>query len=115
MPFIQGESGSPNGRPVGSQNKAKKKLREMIENFLVESFEEGQKEFDELQGKDKVKFYCELLPYGLAKIKSESDTTFERLTDEEIDELFEKLKDVATRTIEEKRAQARISQRPAEG
>jgi len=99
MPFTPGESGNPNGRPAGSQNKAKKKLREMIETFLLDNFEQVQEEFDRLEGKDKVKFYCDLLPYGLAKMKAEPDLIFERLTDQEINELFEKLKHVATQTI----------------
>ena len=115
MPFTQGESGNPSGRPPGSQNKAKKKLREMIENFLIDNFEKVQEEFDKLEGKEKVKFYCVLLPYGLAKVKPEGDMVFERLTDQEIDELYEKLKDVAIRTIEETAAQARIPERPADG
>jgi hypothetical protein len=101
MPFIQGESGNPDGRPVGSQNKRKKQLREMIENFLVNNFEAVVEEINTLPSKDKIKFYVGLLPYGLGKVKAEGDVSLDRLTDQEIDEIFEKLKEVATRTIEE--------------
>jgi len=102
MPFTKGESGNPEGRPVGSQNKRKKQLREMIENFLVNNFEAVVEEINTMPSKDKIKFYVELLPFGLGKVRAESsDVNLDRLTDQEIDEIFEKLKDVATRTIEE--------------
>ncbi|HTA82722.1 MAG TPA: DUF5681 domain-containing protein, partial [Bacteroidia bacterium] len=102
MPFTKGESGNPEGRPVGSQNKRKKQLREMIENFLVNNFEAVVEGINTMSSKDKIKFYVELLPYGLGKVRAESsDVSLDRLTDQEIDEIFGKLKDVATQTIEE--------------
>ena len=102
MPFTKGESGNPEGRPVGSQNKRKKQLREMIENFLVNNFEAVVEEINTMSSKDKIKFYVEMLPYGLGKVRAESsDVNLDRLTDQEIDEIFERLKEVATQTIEE--------------
>ena len=102
MPFTKGESGNPEGRPVGSQNKRKKQLREMIENFLVNNFEAVVEEINTMSSKDKIKFYVVMLPYGLGKVRAESgDVNLDRLTDQEIDEIFEKLRKVATQTIEE--------------
>jgi uncharacterized protein DUF5681 len=105
MPFEQGESGNPAGRPKGSQNKATKELREKICQFLLDNFARVQEEFNNLEGKDKVKFYCDLLPFGLARIKPSDDNTLDRLTDTELNDLFEKLKDVANRQIQDTEAE----------
>ena len=114
MPFTQGESGNPEGRPVGSQNKRKKQLREKIENFLVNNFEAVVEEINTMSSKDKIKFYVEMLPYGLGKVKAESsEVNFDRMTDQEIEEIYEKLKDVATKTIEETARSTAINYQPS--
>ena len=82
-------------------NKARKELKEKITMFLVDNFEAMQEEFEKLEGKEKVQFYCALLPYGLAKMKPEPEIILERLTDEEIDEIYEKLKHVAITQLQE--------------
>lgn len=109
MPFTQGKSGNPGGRPAGSQNKRKTQLREMIENFLVDNFEKVVEEINTLEAKDRVKFYCILLPYGLAKVKPEADNNIERLTERELDEIFEKLKHVAEQSIKNATSDAVVS------
>jgi hypothetical protein len=115
MPFEQGQSGNPGGRPKGSMNKAKKDLREKLCQFLVDNFEAVQEEFDKLEGPEKVKFYVALLPYGLAKVKPEPEVNLERLTDTELDELFEKLKDVASKQLQEQEGEAQLFERPPAG
>jgi hypothetical protein len=115
MPFVAGESGNPGGRPRGSQNKAKKDLREAITQFLLDNFEKVQEEFDKLEGAEKVKYYCQLLPYGLAKIKPEVEPNLNRLTEEEMDELFEKLKNVVLQRFERPGYEKAVHGRSAEG
>lgn len=101
MPFEKGESGNPAGRPKGSLNKTAKDLRQMITDFLVENFEEVQKCFNEIPPKEKIKVYCKLLAFALPKLRASDELMMERLTDQELDELFEKLKEAANKQIAE--------------
>jgi hypothetical protein len=115
MPFEQGQSGNPGGRPKGSMNQAKRELKEAIAQFLLNNFEKVQAEFEQLQGKDKVQFYCALLPYGLAKVKPEAENLLDGLSDEQVLELFEKLQHVVNTQIENTLSKAGLPARPAEG
>src|ERR1700722_2769502 len=101
MPFEKGESGNPAGRPKGSLNKTAKDLRQMISDFLVENFEEVQKSFKEIPPKEKIKVYCHLLAFAVPKLRPSDELMLERLSDEELNELFEKLKEVANRQLSE--------------
>jgi hypothetical protein len=83
MGFEKGVSGNPNGRPVGSINAVNKNLREMITNFLHHRFNDVEQNFEMLDPKEKLKVYCDLLPYALSKLQgasgfndSDSDNSF---------------------------------------
>ncbi|HXB11645.1 MAG TPA: DUF5681 domain-containing protein [Bacteroidia bacterium] len=101
MPFEKGESGNPAGRPKGSMNAKAKLLRQMISDFLVENFEEVQKSFKEIPPKEKIKVYCNLLAFAVPKLKPSDELILERLSDDELNELFEKLKEAANRQLAE--------------
>lgn len=105
MPFEKGESGNPAGRPKGSFNKTTKELRQMISDFLMENFEEVQQTFKELPPKEKVKLYCDLLSFALPRLRPVDETVLERLSDQELDELFEKLKDAANKSLQNQEAE----------
>ena len=104
MPFEKGESGNPAGRPKGSMNATAKLLRQMISDFLVENFEEVTKSFKELPPKEKVKTFCKLLTFAVPRLKASAELLMERLTDQELDELYEKLKEAASKQIAEMEA-----------
>ncbi len=92
MAFKKGNSGNPAGRPNGSANKASGKLREVITSFLEERFENVVNDFEQLEPKDRLKVYTDLLQYGLPKLQAVSNSIeFENMTDEQIDEIFERL------------------------
>jgi hypothetical protein len=95
------ESPNPAGKPKGSLNKTAKDLRQMISDFLVENFEEIQKSFKEIPPKEKIKVYCKLLPFALPKLRASEELMLERLTDQEIDDILEKLKEAANKQIAE--------------
>lgn len=93
MTFIKGQSGNPSGKPLGTKNKASAQLRQMIEGFLTDNFQTIQSDFNSLSAKDRAKIYCDLLQYGLPKLQAIStDLEFERLTDEQLNEIVTKLR-----------------------
>ena len=101
MPFEKGESGNPAGRPKGAMNATAKLLRQMISDFLVENFVEVQKSFKEIPPKEKIKVYCHLLAFAVPKLRPSDELMLERLSDQELDDLFEKLKEAASKQIAE--------------
>ncbi|HEV7332337.1 MAG TPA: DUF5681 domain-containing protein [Flavisolibacter sp.] len=92
MPFEKGISGNPAGRKPGSTNKSTAQLREIVNNFLSDNFEAVAESFKSLPAKDKVKAYVDLLQYGLPKLQAESSNPFENMTDEQLDEIVNRLK-----------------------
>jgi len=105
MAFEKGESGNPAGRPKGALNKTTRELRQMISDFLMENFEEIKETFKEMPPKEKVKLYCDLLKFALPRLRPSDDLLLERLSDDELNELFEKLKDAANRQLQESEAE----------
>ncbi len=92
MAFKKGISGNINGRPKGSQNKAGGQLREVIANFLEQRFEDVVNDFEQLEPKDRIKVYTDLLQYGVPKLQAVSNAIeFEQMTDEHLDEIFLRL------------------------
>lgn len=92
MPFEKGNSGNPDGRPKGTNNKLSKQLRETINDFLETNFEVVINDFEKLTPKERLKFYCELLQYGLPKLQAvQMGTEFENLSDEQLNFIINEL------------------------
>ena len=90
--FKPGQSGNPNGRPKGAENKATKKVKELVENLITENIPDLLKEFKSLKGRDKIKAFTDLLPYVVPKLQSTSlDIDIERLSDDQLDELYNRI------------------------
>lgn len=93
MKFKEGQSGNPEGRPKGSQNKLGKDLRERVVNFLSDEFTTVQNDFKKLKPRDRVRLYCDLLQYGLPKLQSVTlEAQLERMTDDQLNDLFKRLR-----------------------
>jgi hypothetical protein len=93
MPFEPGQSGNPDGRPRGTQNKLNTRVKGFITALLEENFDSVQASFASLDGKDKVRCWIDLLPYAVPKLQSMSaEVAFEKLSDEDLDEIIERLK-----------------------
>ena len=93
MPFKKGQSGNINGRSKGSKNKVTQSLRESIVSFLENNFDNVQTDFEILTPRDRVKFYLDLLQYGLPKLQTvQMETDFDNLTDTELNRIIEELK-----------------------
>ena len=93
MPFKKGQSGNIKGRTKGTQNKITNHLRESITSFLENNFERLENDFNLLPPRDRTKFYCDLLQYGLPKLQTvQLETDLEQLTDVELDKIINELK-----------------------
>ena len=89
MTFIKGESGNPMGRPKGSLNRNTAHLRELISGFLNSNFETITVDFEALQPRDRIKYYCELLQFGLPKLQTTvMESRYDSLPEDQIDEII---------------------------
>lgn len=93
MPFEPGQSGNPNGRPQGAANKVNAKVRGYINTLLENNFEAVQTAFLAMEGRDKVRAWIDMLPFVVPKMQSMSaQIDWEKLSDEDLDEIIERLK-----------------------
>ncbi len=63
MPFQKGQSGNPDGRPPGSENKVRKTMRELAERILLNPKVQDRLEKLAEQGKLSPRFMMELGHY----------------------------------------------------
>lgn len=69
MPFKKGESGNPNGRRSGSENKETKKLRQFLADVLDNNQQRFEQELLALESKDFIAAYSNLLEYCTPKLQ----------------------------------------------
>ena len=92
MGLHKGMTNNPAGKPPGAKNKINAELRVMINNFLNDEFETIKEDFKKLDAKDKLKFYTDLLNYGLPKLQATSlEIDFEKMTESDLDLIIEGL------------------------
>ena len=92
MGLKKGQTNNPAGKPPGTKNKINTELRTMISDFLNCQFETVKNDFHKLEVKDKLKFYTDLLQYGLPKLQATSlEIDFESLSEEQLDEIIQKV------------------------
>lgn len=92
MPQPKGKTGNPNGRPKGTPNKASKDLRQWINTFIDRNTDQIEEDWKALEPKDRIVLFEKLLKYSLPTLQATSLTTdFERMTDEQIDTIINKL------------------------
>ena len=88
MPFKKGQSGNPNGRKKGEPNKTTDELRGLLQSFLEANIETLQSDFDQLEPKERLSFIERIakmiIPAPLHELQ--------RLTDDQLDILINKLK-----------------------
>lgn len=81
------------GRTKGSRNKTTQKIRDTFLKFIEDNLERMQKDFDQLDAKDRFKFLFEMSRFILPSLKAiEFGNVLDELTEEEFNEIITKLK-----------------------
>ncbi|HRO47330.1 hypothetical protein [Agriterribacter sp.] len=81
------------GRKPGAPNKATKDLRQWINSFIDSQTEQIQKDWKQLEPKDRIILFERLLKYSLPTLQATSLTTdFEKMTDQQLDQIIDELK-----------------------
>jgi len=89
--FKKGQSGNPNGRPKGSKNKNTQTMQTIYSRALQENECKFRKELAKLEGYQFCQIYLKMTEYVAPKVsKVEQTLDFSRMSDAEVDELFEK-------------------------
>lgn len=96
MGLKKGMTNNPAGKPKGAKNKLGTDLREKINSFLNDKWEDVEKEFQKLKPNEKLYFYERLMSYGLPKLQSIEytspyDNMIENLTEEQVEQLTNEL------------------------
>lgn len=87
--FKKGKGGRPKGKP----NKVTGNLRIWISNFINDNKQQIETDFKALEPKDRIAIFEKLLKYTLPTLQATSLTTdFEKMTDEQLDEIINRLK-----------------------
>lgn len=69
----KGQTGNPNGRPKGKPNKVTAEMKEKIQLFVASNFETIQKDFENVDAKDRLIIFERLLKYVIpAKVEQEN-------------------------------------------
>jgi hypothetical protein len=80
------------GRKPGKPNKATKDLRQWISGFIESQTDQIQKDWNQLEPKDRIVMFERLLKYFLPTLQATSLTTdFEKLSDEQLDQIIAEL------------------------
>lgn len=92
--FQPGQSGNPAGRKKGSENKATASLRNAVREFITKNWKDIQKEYKQLESKDKLMFLEKLLSYALPKLQAvqmDNSIDIQSLPTEQLEFLFNKI------------------------
>lgn len=93
MRYTKGQSGNPNGRPVGSANRSSSKLRDWITAFLEDNKDQIAEDWKALEPRDRIVLFEKLLKYSLPTLQSTTlQTDFEKLTDDQLDKIIADLR-----------------------
>lgn len=82
----KGETNNPNGRPAGTPNKVTKELRERIQNFLEDNWQQIEKDFATLDPEKRVMLFEKLLQYTVPRLQATDLTIEENRVDPRIRE-----------------------------
>lgn len=80
------------GRKAGKPNKVTKDLRQWINRFIDSQTDQIQKDWKQLEPKDRIVLFEKLLKYSLPTLQATSLTTdFEKMSDEDLDRIVNEI------------------------
>jgi len=76
--FQKGETGNPNGRPVGSENKTTKETRKLLLRLLSDQLEGIPELLEKIEDPEKkLNLIIKILPFVIPRLETESYKSFE--------------------------------------
>lgn len=100
MGLKKGQTNNPNGRKPGTPNKVTKDLRKWVNNFIESQTDQIQKDWKQLEPKDRIVLFERLLKYSLPTLQATSLTTdLEKLTDAQLDQIIDELQKQSNENI----------------
>jgi ribosome-binding ATPase YchF (GTP1/OBG family) len=92
MGLKPGMTNNPAGRPKGTANVVTKELREQLKEFVSFNWKRFERDFKKLKPLERAQLFEKLLKFVIPAMK-ESDVNFnlERLTDEQLNQLIDKI------------------------
>lgn len=88
----KGKTNNPNGRPKGTPNKSTGEMRAKIQKLVDVSWKTISKDIQKMHPKDRADLIVRLLPYVTPKLQiTELSIDFDRLTDEQLENLVNSL------------------------
>ena len=70
MGLTKGRTNNPAGRPPGTPNKAGAELRERVTAFVADRWEQLERDFDDLEPRERLMFLEKLMAYTLPKLQA---------------------------------------------
>ena len=88
----KGKTNNPAGRPVGKPNKVTAELRDRIKLFLEKSWSTVQKDFKELDPKDRIAIYEKMLKYVVPVQKETAiELNIEAMSDKDLNIVIDRI------------------------
>ncbi len=91
----KGHTNNPHGRPKGTPNRTTEQIREAVRLFIDDNLQSLQDDFDQLEPKDRLAFFERLLKHVMPTPLND----LERLSDDQLDQLIQRLKSEHMRVI----------------
>lgn len=92
MGLKKGNTNNPAGRKKGTPNKLTADLRQRINEVLENNWHNIEADIKALEPKDRLMFIEKLLKYTVPTLQATSlNVDFEKLSDEQLDEIIERL------------------------
>lgn len=91
MGLQKGQTNNLNGRPKGSKNKVTGDVKKFVQDILSKNCAQIQKDLQEVDAPTRLKFFVSLLPYVIPKQNQTNITSYDHLTDEQVDEIINEI------------------------